>query len=80
MNPEKKELYLSDAEFEAVFKVDKATFEKLPTWKRVQVRYRVVVAEMELTARSMHQRIITLFGCAFSMPHPSNNKKAVVRL
>ena len=37
-NPEEKELYLSDAEFKVVFKVDKATFEKLPKWKRVQVR------------------------------------------
>jgi hypothetical protein len=40
VNPEEKELYLSDAEFKAVFKVDKATFEKLPKWKRVQVRCR----------------------------------------
>ena len=38
VNPDEKELYLSDAEFEVVFKVDKATFEKLPKWKRVQVR------------------------------------------
>jgi len=32
-----KEMYLSDAEFATVFKVDKAAFEKLPKWKRVQV-------------------------------------------
>ena len=36
VDPTKKELYLSDAEFADVFKMDKAAWEKQPKWKRVQ--------------------------------------------
>jgi chemotaxis protein histidine kinase CheA len=39
VDPTKKETYLDDTEFEAVFKVDKATFAALPQWKKAQVRY-----------------------------------------
>lgn len=34
VNPQAKETYLSDKEFEEVFKMDKAAFEAMPKWKR----------------------------------------------
>ena len=38
VDPTNKELYLSDAEFADVFKMDKAAWEKQPKWKRVQAK------------------------------------------
>lgn len=34
VNSEKKETYLSDAEFATIFKMSKAEFAALPLWKR----------------------------------------------
>mmetsp|Transcript_169401 Transcript_169401/g.411843 ORF Transcript_169401/g.411843 Transcript_169401/m.411843 type:complete len:90 (-) Transcript_169401:98-367(-) len=41
VNPQAKETYLSDAEFQEVFKMDKAAFEKLPKWKRQDAKKKV---------------------------------------
>lgn len=34
VDPAKKEMYLSDADFQSVFGMDKAAWEKMPAWKR----------------------------------------------
>jgi len=38
MDMANKELYINDAEFQTIFKVDKAAWQKLPAWKRTQAK------------------------------------------
>jgi len=38
VDPARKEYYLTDEEFQALFKMDRAAYEKLPLWKRQQAK------------------------------------------
>ena len=67
-----KELYLSDAEFEAVFKVDKEAWAKLPKWKRVQVGRREYVCcwtDYPVNATHHHNWLHILWHPAFITIH-----------
>jgi len=41
IDPSRKEIYLSDEEFQKLFNTTKAEFEKQPKWKRAQAKKKV---------------------------------------
>jgi len=41
VDPENRELYLADDVFLKMFKMDKATFQKLPAWKKKRLKQKV---------------------------------------
>ena len=79
VDPAKKETYLDDTEFEAVFKVDKATFAALPQWKKTQVRYCPGCVPVPILCGVVRGNTVYCNGCrqkrttVFSLTHALRN-------